>query len=104
MGLLNYLRKYIPNLSTIMAPLYSRLKSKGETFVLSLLELKVIEQLKCILTSYNVLLLPNPNKPFVITISYTPFGYGAALLQDHLGDLRPVGFRSKVLDLDVDKP
>ena len=54
--------------------------------------------------SHNVLALPNPNMPFYLTISYTAFGYKAALLYERDLALRPIAFRSKILDPDVFKP
>ena len=40
----------------------------------------MIEQLKGLLTSSYALKLPNPNKMFYVTISYSSLGYGACLM------------------------
>ena len=64
----------------MLIPLYDRVKDPCEIFELSNLELKVFEELKAMLTSFNVLKLPDFAKIFYITISYTATGYGATLL------------------------
>lgn len=53
--------------------------------------------------SNQVLMLLDPNKVFYITISYNSFGYGAVLAYKYDDRLKPIAYRSKVMDEGVFK-
>src|SRR6266508_4570242 len=73
MGLCNYYRKFIKDLSKLSKPLRGLLK-KDVKFLWGLKEQEIFEELKKILMNVSVLLFPNFDKPFVL--------YTDALLKD----------------------
>ena len=97
LGLLTYYGKFLPNLSTVLAPLYRLLRKdvkwhwdteQGEAFQAS----------KNLLTSSELLLHFNPELQIVLACDASAYGVGAVLahcLPD--GSERPVGCASRTL-------
>ncbi|KAJ9523973.1 hypothetical protein QJQ45_022376 [Haematococcus lacustris] len=95
LGLANYFRRFIPNFSSLAAPL-TNLTSKQvaaaydwEHFGGS--ELEAFEGLKEALCSAPVLALPDFSKPFVVCTDASLVGTGGVLMQDG----RPIAYTSK---------
>ena len=57
LGLLNYSRKFIPNLSTLIRPLYNKLSKNGQKYFSSE-DIKLIQKLKRIVKNLKPLALP----------------------------------------------
>ncbi len=88
LGLANYYRRFVPNFSSIAAPLTAL---TGKTrFIWNDTAQKTFEHLKHLLTSTPCLLIPNPNKPFTVETDASDTGIGAVLTQDG----HPVAFES----------
>ena len=93
-----FYRKFVPNFSTLVAPVTELLKQNVK-FVWSHECERVFNNLKAILANNPVLMAPNLDKPFKIAIDASDVGVGAVLLQnDETGIERPVGYFSKKLN------
>ncbi|XP_055701692.1 uncharacterized protein K02A2.6-like [Phlebotomus papatasi] len=101
LGLLNYYRRFIPDLSGKLTCLYHLLK-QGEKFVWSDECQKVFEESKKLLTKDTVLELFDPEKEIVLTTDASPYGVSAVLSHVVDGIEKPVIFISSVLS-DAEK-
>lgn len=92
----NYYRRYIPNFSSIAAPLNS-LTKKGVTFTWTSDCQKAFETLKHSLTTPPILQYPNfsPNNSFILKTDASGHAIGAVLCN---ADDRPVAFASRSLN------
>src|SRR6266540_1391622 len=96
-GLCNYYRKFIKDLSKLSKPL-RRLLKKDVKFLWELKEQETFKKLKKLLTETLILLFPNFNKPFVLCTNASLKGLGAVLEQeDENKNLRPVAYASRSL-------
>ena len=89
LGLANYFRKFVPNLSRLAAPLHQLTKkkvqfTKGEDAILA------FEAIKEALASPPVLAYPNPDLPYELVSDASMTGCGAVLTQQG----RPVAYFS----------
>lgn len=89
LGLANFFRKFIPNLSRVAAPLY-RLTKKGCPFEVGEKERQAFNSVKQLLTSPPILAYPNPDKPYELISDASISGCGALLVQEG----RPVAYYS----------
>ena len=97
LGLLNYYGKFIPKLSTLLAPLH-RLLQKKSTWTWGPEQQGAFDRVKGILTSDSVLAHYDPSKPLILACDASPYGVGAVLsheLDD--GSERPVAYASRSL-------
>ena len=100
LGMVNYLSKFIPNLTEVTAPLRVLLK-KDVVFKLQKSQLDVIEKLKTLITSAPILKSFDSNLPTRLKTDASSEGLGALLEQNH-GSLEnpqwhPVGYSSGAL-------
>src|SRR6266540_729090 len=96
-GLCNYYRKFIKDLSKLSKPLRQLLK-KNIKFFWGPKEQETFEKLKRILTEAPVLLFLNFDKPFSLCTDALLKGLGAVLEQkDENRNLRPVAYASRSL-------
>ena len=96
MGTVNFYNRFIPDFSTISAPITNLLR-KGNKNVLewSQEQIDCFERLKKCLTSNPILMLPDINKTFFLRTDASGDGMGAVLLQETEGILKPVSYGSK---------
>ncbi|KAL0152410.1 hypothetical protein M9458_052133 [Cirrhinus mrigala] len=83
LGMVNYMGKFIPNLSDISSPLHQLTHKDTDAF----------NALKKCLTCPPVLSYYNVDKPVTLTCDSSQFGLGAACLQDN----KPIAYASRVL-------
>ena len=97
MGLLNYYGKFIPNLATVLAPLY-RLLQKDTKWNWGRDQQEAFKCAKELLQSSTLLVHYDPKRQLVLTCDASPFGVGAVLahIMDD-GSERPVGYASRSL-------
>ncbi|GBG68765.1 hypothetical protein CBR_g3305 [Chara braunii] len=94
LGMTGYYRPFVKNYSTITSPLtdLTRLDTPWEWTE----ECEAaVRKLKYALTHYEVLKLPDPDKPFVVTTDASQYGIGAVLVQKEGPKLRPVEYMNK---------
>ena len=84
-GLVNYYRRFVPQLATIAAPLYKLLK-KGVPFQWDAAQQQAFSALKEAIIHDPILRLPNFDKDFILHIDANATGLGAVLSQLHTDD------------------
>jgi len=92
LGLVNYYRRFIPNLAKTAAPLTELLK-KENPFIWSDAQVTAFDVLKSALVSAPVLAIFDPSKDVAVHTDASKFAIGAVLMQDD----RPVAFESRKL-------
>lgn len=107
LGLTNFCRKFIPNLSGIAQPLYKALQSKNANirskFICTKEMKEAFEKIKTAISSAKSLLLPDINKPFYLTTDASNNSIGAILSQIDSDNVeKPIEYFSKILS-EVEK-
>ena len=99
-GLVNYYGKFLPDLSSVLAPLY-RLFQKGMKWVWGDEQQKAFEEVKKLLTSECLLAHYDPNKELLLACDASPYGLGAVLSHcSEDGQEQLIAFASRTLAPD----
>lgn len=103
LGLIGYYRRYVPNYSTLTAPITDLLKAGSPRQIVWSTECaEALLAVQRILSSFPVLLLPDPTASFVLQTDASGTGIGAVLLQEREGDMHPISYVSrKLLDRET---
>ncbi|GJP56686.1 hypothetical protein CLOM_g15741 [Closterium sp. NIES-68] len=96
LGFVNYVRRFIPNMAGLSAPLTDRLKDH-DCFWWGEKQQAAFDQLKIALTSPPVLRISDPNRPYEVVTDASDIAIGAVLLQDFGDGLQPVAYESRKL-------
>ncbi|CAI7929472.1 unnamed protein product [Closterium sp. NIES-54] len=96
LGFTNYYNMFVPQYAKIAAPLTNLLK-KETPFKWDTLHQQAMEQLQTALTTAPVLILPDPEKDYVVEADASDQAVGAVLMQDHGNGLQPIAYLSKKL-------
>ncbi len=97
LGMINYYRKFVYQLSDITSPLYE-LTRKNQLWVWTETHTKCLERIKMLLADTVTLKYPDPNKGFHLYTDASAVAISAVLAQeDEKGEIRPVYFASKLL-------
>jgi hypothetical protein len=96
-GLINYYRKYIPGLSTLIEPILN-LTRKNVKFVWTTECEEAFNKLKSILMSNLILRQPDHKKRFYLESDASNVGLGAVLSQMHNNELYPIAYASRKLN------
>ena len=99
LGLVSYYAKFLPDLSTKLAPLYKLLR-QDKQWEWSYQQEQSFQEVKQLLSSPNVLVHFDDQKPIVVACDASPFGIGAVLshiLED--GTEHPVAYTSRSLSI-----
>ncbi|GJP70643.1 hypothetical protein CLOP_g1553 [Closterium sp. NIES-67] len=96
LGFANYYNRFVPQYAKIAAPLTNLLK-KNTPYKWEPQHQDAMEQLKQALTSAPVLILPDPERDYVIEADASDQAVGAVLMQDQGNGLQPIAYLSKKL-------
>ncbi|CAI7858245.1 unnamed protein product [Closterium sp. NIES-53] len=96
LGFANYYNRFVPQYAKIATPLTNLLK-KNTPFKWEDVHQQAMEQLKTALTSAPVLILPDPEKDYVIEADASDQAVGFVLMQDRVKGLQPIAYLSKKL-------
>ena len=97
LGLINYYGKFLPNLSSKLAPLHSLLEN-GKPWQWLDIHQKAFDCAKSQLTSSQVLTHFDSNKEVILSCDASPYGVGAVLAHRFPdGSERPIAFASRTL-------
>ncbi|GJP30951.1 hypothetical protein CLOM_g7514 [Closterium sp. NIES-68] len=96
LGFANFYNRFVPQYAKIAAPLTNQLK-KNTPYKWEPKHQEAVEQLKQALTSAPVLILPNPERDYVIEADASDQAVGAVLMQDQGNGLQPIAYLSKKL-------
>ena len=91
-GMVNYLVKFLPNLSATLKPL-TNLTKADVSWNWSSVEQQAFEEIKTKLTQAPILAFYDPNKPLTLENDASEFGIGSVLKQEG----KPVAFASRML-------
>ena len=97
LGLVNYYGKFLPNLATTAAPLYTLLK-KNARWMWGKAQKEAFKRVKDLLQSSDLLVHFDPEELLILACDASPYGLGAVLshrMQD--GSERPIAFASRTL-------
>ena len=104
LGTTGYYRKFVKDFSRIASPL-SELTKESVKFCWGPPQQKAFRELKRALQVGPVLVLPDPDLPFVVHTDASGFATGAVLQQDQGKGLQPIAFMSKkMLDAETRYP
>ena len=97
LGLITYYAKFLPNLSSLLTPLY-KLLQKDNTWKWGEEQQHVFEKSKELLTSSNLLIHFDPKLQIVLACDASNYGIGAVLAHRMAdGSERPVAYASRSL-------
>ena len=97
LGMINFYGKCLPNLSTVLAPLYKLLR-KGVQWKWREKEQEAFEAAKALQMSPNLLVHYDVNKGLVLTCDASEYGLGAVLAhKTEDGSERPIRYASQTL-------
>lgn len=97
LGLINYYGKFLPNLSSLLAPLHLLMR-KDTQWAWGDAQQEAFEESKELLTSAKVLVHFDPNLDLIVSCDASPYGVGAVLahrMPD--GSERPIAYASRTL-------
>lgn len=96
LGLINFYRSFLPNLSSVLQPLHELLKR--EPWRWGSKDDQAFHTSKVMLTSAAVLMYYDPHLPLLMCCDASPYGVGAVLAQKLLtGEEKPIAFASRRL-------
>ncbi|GJP33858.1 hypothetical protein CLOM_g12728 [Closterium sp. NIES-68] len=96
LGFANYYNMFVPQYAKLAAPLTNLLK-KNTPYKWEPKHLEAVEHLKHALTSAPILILPDPERDYVIEADASDQAVGAVLMQDQGNGLQPIAYLRKKL-------
>lgn len=95
-GMVNYLARYVPDVSKTMQPILELMKS-DVLFTWGSAQQNAFDEIKKLLASDRVLAYYDMTRATYVAADSSSYGIGAVLLQDFDGSLKPIAYASKSL-------
>lgn len=95
-GMINYLGRFVPDLSSIMNPINNLLKS-DTAWTWDESQQSAFDRVKKLITEAPVLAFYDMTRPTIVSADASSFGIGAALFQVVDGETKPIAFASRTL-------
>ena len=97
LGMVNYYGKFLPNLATLLRPLYDLLQST-KTWSWECPQKQAFDKAKELLSSAPLLTHYDPSKPLILACDSSPYGVGAVLSHQFEDNTeRPIAYASRTL-------
>lgn len=96
LGMVNYLGRFLPNLSTVTQPLNELLRN-DRAWTWGPAQEGAFNKLKTMLTTSPSLQFYELGRPTLVSADASSYGIGGVLLQEHDGEWKPVAFCSRTL-------
>lgn len=108
LGMMSYYRRFVKDFAKIAKPLTNLLRgeknpSSNRKISLSENERRCFSKMKTLLTSSDILIYPDYNKPFILTTDASDSAIGAVLSQGEIGKDKPIHFASRTLSTVEEK-
>ena len=101
LGMMGYYRRFVKDFAKIAKPLTNLLRGEGCTsnkkIKLNEIEKTCFRKMRSVLSSSDILIYPDFNKPFLLTTDASDYAIGAVLSQGETGKDKPIHFASRTL-------
>ena len=96
MGMVNWLARFLPNASSVAAPINDLLKS-NVNWTWGPSQQSAFRNIKTLLTSAPTLVFYDPTRPTMVSADASSYGIGGCILQQHDEQWKPVTYCSRSL-------